>query len=69
MTAPAVSRLFKALGAGSVDVRFVGGAVRNTVMKLPVHEIDVGTPEVPARVIERQIWRHLQAVEAQRAPR
>ena len=53
MTVPAVSRLFKALGAGDVDVRFVGGAVRNTVMTLPVHEIDVGTPEVPPRVIER----------------
>ena len=53
MTAPAVTRLFKALAAGSVDVRFVGGAVRNTVMNLPVSEIDVSTPEVPTRVIER----------------
>jgi len=53
MTAPAVVRLMQALHAGEVDVRFVGGAVRNAVMNLPVTEIDIATPETPDRVTER----------------
>ena len=53
MTSPAVSRVLKTLRAGVADVRFVGGAVRNAVMNLPVSEIDIATPEVPERVIQR----------------
>jgi poly(A) polymerase len=54
MTAPAAVRVLEALGAsGGVDVRFVGGAVRNAVMGISVGEIDLATPEVPPRVIAR----------------
>lgn len=62
MTAPAVSRLLKALDVGTVDVRFVGGAVRNAVMSLAVNEIDIGTPEVPERVMERLRAAHIKCV-------
>jgi len=54
MTASPVARVLAALGVGEgVDVRFVGGAVRNAVMELPVGEIDLATPELPARVTAR----------------
>lgn len=53
MTASAVTRVLRALDLGTVDVRFVGGAVRNAVMERAVTEIDIATPEVPARVTER----------------
>lgn len=62
MTASAVMRLMEALGAGDVDVRFVGGAVRNMVMGLPVTEIDIGIPEVPARVAERLKAAHIKCI-------
>jgi len=53
MTAAAVVRVMRALGAPETDVRFVGGAVRNAVMNLPVHEIDIATPDLPEEVAER----------------
>ena len=66
MTAPAVARVLAALGAGegpdAVDIRFVGGAVRNAVMGLPVGEIDLATPEIPARVVQRLADAGLKAV-------
>lgn len=62
MTAPEVARVLKALGAGDVDVRFVGGAVRNAVMGLAVSEIDIGTPEIPTRVMERLKAAHIKCV-------
>lgn len=67
MTADAVTRVLRALGAldgpkERVDVRFVGGAVRNTVMGLPVGEIDLATPEIPTKVIYRLDSAGLKAV-------
>lgn len=53
MTAPAVTRVLRALDAGNVDVRFVGGAVRNAVMGLAVTEIDLATPDIPTRIMEK----------------
>jgi len=49
MTSDTAARLFKALGAPAADVRFVGGCVRNTVIGRPIGDIDVGTPDIPAR--------------------
>lgn len=43
------------------------GRLRSLLVELHTH-VETSASE-PARVIERQIWRHLQAVEAQRAPR
>lgn len=62
MTAAPLARVLRALDAGAVDVRFVGGAVRNAVMELDVGEIDLATPDVPARVIERLAGAGLKAV-------
>lgn len=62
MVADPLTRVLRALGAGTVDVRFVGGAVRNTVMGLAVKEIDLATPDVPERVMERLASNRLRAV-------
>ena len=55
LAAADVQRLFAALGAPAVDVRSVGGAVRDAVLgrDRPDADIDVGTPEPPPRVMER----------------
>jgi poly(A) polymerase len=62
MTTPAVTRVLRALGAGAVDVRFVGGAVRNAVMGLAVNDVDLATPEIPTRIMERLAAAGLKAV-------
>ncbi|MEQ8696905.1 MAG: CCA tRNA nucleotidyltransferase [Bauldia litoralis] len=46
-------RVFEALGAGGADVRFVGGCVRDAVLKRRVNDIDIGTPDPPPKVVER----------------
>lgn len=46
-------RIMRVLGAPDVDVRCVGGCVRNALIGRAVVDVDVGTPEVPARVVER----------------
>lgn len=46
---PGLDRLVAALG----DARFVGGSVRDTLLGLPVADIDVATPLAPESVIER----------------
>ncbi|MEQ9448050.1 MAG: CCA tRNA nucleotidyltransferase [Rhodospirillaceae bacterium] len=53
MTVPEVARIFEVLGAPDVDVRFVGGCVRNAVMGLRVGDLDLATPEPPQKVIDR----------------
>jgi poly(A) polymerase len=62
MTADAITRVLRALDSGNVDVRFVGGAVRNAVMGLPVTEIDLATPDEPPRVMRRLEAAGLKAV-------
>ncbi|HUO03195.1 MAG TPA: hypothetical protein VMU31_10485, partial [Rhizomicrobium sp.] len=49
IAAPETRRLLTALGEG----RFVGGAVRNALLRLPVAEIDVATTAVPDEVVRR----------------
>jgi poly(A) polymerase len=46
-----LAALFAALGTG--NARYVGGAVRDTLLGLPVKDIDVATPLLPADVIAR----------------
>lgn len=48
---PETKAVFAALKAGGVDARAVGGAVRNALMGLPVKDVDIATPAVPAVVI------------------
>lgn len=52
MTAPETQAVFAALTAKGADVRFVGGCVRDAILKRPVKDIDIATPDPPERVIE-----------------
>jgi poly(A) polymerase len=47
-----MAELIAALGGGEVT-RFVGGAVRDTLLDLPVSDVDLATRLEPAEVIER----------------
>ncbi len=51
LTQPAAQRIFAALGAGGHEVRIVGGAVRNALMGVPVHEIDFATTARPDEAV------------------
>ena len=45
--------LLKRLDSNGEEARIVGGAVRNALLRLPVHEIDIATTAVPEEVIRR----------------
>lgn len=51
MTAPATRAVCAALTAEGADVRFVGGCVRDAILKRPVKDIDIATPDPPQRVM------------------
>ncbi len=51
-TRPGLAELVAALGGGA-NVRFVGGAVRDTLLALPVSDVDMATRLAPADVIAR----------------
>jgi poly(A) polymerase len=53
LTAGAVARLLDVLDRDGEEARTVGGAVRNTLIGVPVHEIDVATTAVPEEVARR----------------
>ena len=54
--------LFTALGAPAVDVRFVGGAVRNALMGRDIRDIDIATPETPDVVLARLVKAGMRAI-------
>jgi poly(A) polymerase len=45
--------LLEALDAGSGATRFVGGCIRDTLLGLPVHDVDLATRLTPEQVMER----------------
>ncbi|PKP94201.1 MAG: polynucleotide adenylyltransferase [Alphaproteobacteria bacterium HGW-Alphaproteobacteria-16] len=47
---PGLARVTAALGAG--NARYVGGAVRDTLLGLPVADVDIATPHAPDQVID-----------------
>lgn len=47
---PGLDRLAATLGPG--NARFVGGAVRDTLLGLPVTDVDVATPLAPEQVVD-----------------
>ena len=53
LTAGALPRLLDVLDRDGEQARVVGGAVRNTLIDMPVHEIDVATTAVPEEVVRR----------------
>ncbi|KQN37734.1 polynucleotide adenylyltransferase [Sphingomonas sp. Leaf407] len=52
-TRPGLDRLGLALGADDGGARYVGGAVRDTLLGLPVSDIDVATIHAPDEVVRR----------------
>lgn len=52
ITAPETVAVLAALTAGGAQVRFVGGCVRDGLLKRPVKDVDLATPDAPERVIE-----------------
>ena len=53
LDAPALVAVFDALERDGDTVRAVGGAVRNTLLGLPVSDIDLATTALPEQVVER----------------
>ena len=58
-----MARLLDALGAGDGLTRYVGGAVRDELLHLPVNDVDLATRLRPEEVIER-----LEAVKIRAVP-
>ena len=52
-TQPGMKRLLKALDADQGASRFVGGSVRDTLLGLPVSDLDIATRIPPHEVVER----------------
>jgi poly(A) polymerase len=53
LTRGALARLLEVLDCDGEEARVVGGAVRNALLEMPIHEIDVATTAVPEEVIRR----------------
>jgi poly(A) polymerase len=48
-----VAPLLRLLDSNGEQARIVGGAVRNALLRLPVHEIDIATTALPEEVVRR----------------
>jgi poly(A) polymerase len=57
-----MAALLQALGGAAGDTRFVGGCVRDTLLDLPVSDIDLATRLPPQEVIERLKRARIKAV-------
>lgn len=51
MQAAETRAVIQALMADGVPVRFVGGCVRDSVLKRPIKDVDIATPDPPQRVL------------------
>ncbi|ARJ64991.1 tRNA nucleotidyltransferase [Magnetospirillum sp. ME-1] len=51
MDAPETRAVVAALQADGAPVRFVGGCVRDALLKRPIRDIDIATPDPPERVL------------------
>jgi len=51
MTAPETQAVMAAFRAAGAEARFIGGCVRDAVLKRPAKDIDIATPEEPERVL------------------
>ncbi len=52
-TREGLARLCAALGAAQGEARFVGGAVRDGLLGVPVQDVDIATRHLPGEVMER----------------
>jgi len=57
-----MAALLRALGAAEGETRFVGGCVRDTLLDLPVSDVDLATRLTPEQVIERLKRARIKAV-------
>jgi poly(A) polymerase len=57
-----IKRVFAALAGPGIETRAVGGAVRNTLLGLPVAEVDLATTALPEKVIALARGADLKAV-------
>lgn len=62
LSRPAVVRVLHALDGDGEEVRIVGGAIRNVLMKRPAADIDCATTALPEEVIRRAEAAGLKAV-------
>jgi len=62
MKRPGLDRIAMALGADAGAVRYVGGAVRDTLLGIPVADIDVATIHPPQEVVRRLATAGIKAV-------
>lgn len=53
LTTGALPRLLQVLDRDGEEARVVGGAVRNALLDMPIHEIDVATTATPEEVVRR----------------
>src|SRR3984885_13211280 len=53
LTSGPTARVFELLNGDGEEARVVGGAVRNSLLKIPIDDIDIATTAVPAEVIRR----------------
>ena len=53
LTQGALPRLLEVLDTNGEEARVVGGAVRNALLDMPIHEIDLATTAVPEEVVKR----------------
>ncbi len=59
---PGLAELAEALGAADGDARFVGGAVRDTLLGHDVADIDIATRHAPEAVIDRLTAKRIKAI-------
>ena len=59
---PGLSQLCVVLGGDQGESRFVGGAVRDTLLGLPVNDIDIATRLAPTEVLDRLRAAHIKAI-------
>jgi len=52
MQAPETRAVLDALSAEGAEVRFIGGCVRDTILKRPIRDIDIALAEPPEKVIK-----------------
>ena len=52
MTTPETQAVMAAFHAAGTEARFIGGCVRDAILKRPAQDIDIATPEEPERVLE-----------------
>jgi poly(A) polymerase len=53
LSAGALPRLLAVLDCDGEEARVVGGAVRNALLEMPIHEVDVATTALPQEVAKR----------------